>query len=36
MRGGLTRGLRRWFISTCRNASARTEVVEWSIYTQPT
>jgi len=24
----LTHGLRRWFISTCRNASARTEVVE--------
>ena len=23
----LTHGLRRWFISTCRNASARTEVV---------
>jgi len=26
--GRLTHGLRRWFISTCRNASARTEVVE--------
>ena len=24
----LTHGLRRWFISTCRTASARTEVVE--------
>jgi hypothetical protein len=24
----LTHGLRRWFISTCRNASARTEVIE--------
>jgi len=28
MPGRLTHGLRRWFISTCRNASARTEVVE--------
>jgi hypothetical protein len=27
-RGRLTHGLRRWFISACRNASARTEVVE--------
>ena len=26
--GRLTHGLRRWFISACRNASARTEVVE--------
>jgi integrase len=26
--GRLTHGLRRWFISTCRNASARKEVVE--------
>jgi hypothetical protein len=28
LRGRLTHGLRRWFISACRNASARTEVVE--------
>jgi hypothetical protein len=27
-RARLTHGLRRWFISACRNASARTEVVE--------
>jgi len=26
--GRLTHGLRRWFNSACRNASARTEVVE--------
>ena len=27
-RGRLTHGLRRWFISACRNASARREVIE--------
>ena len=27
-RGRLTHGLRRWFISVCRNASARREVIE--------
>ena len=28
LRGRLTHGLRRWFISACRNASARREVIE--------
>lgn len=34
-RAGLTHGLRRWFISACRNASARREVIELMTHREP-